>query len=219
MSVLKFFYRFILSVFLRLKNARVSPLALFNHKTIFEGHNVIHKGSVVSNSRIGRNTFVGKGSFLPNCLIGRFCSIAEDVRVISLTHPSSVYVSTSPSFYSTACQNGQTFVNENRFEETLTIDKKNAIIGNDVWIGTKAVIKGGVKIGDGAIVAMGAVVTKDVPPYSIVGGVPAKIIKYRFTEEQIEKLKTIKWWDKPETWLKDNVDCFSNIDAFLKRFQ
>ena len=173
----------------------------------------------MSGASIGRNTFIGENSFLPNCLIGRFCSIAEDVRVISLTHPSSVYVSTSPSFYSTACQNGQTFVNENKFEEILTVDKQNAIIGNDVWIGTKVLIKGGVKIGDGAIIAMGSIVTKDVPPYSIVGGVPAKVLKYRFTEEQIEKLKTIKWWDKPETWLKDNVDCFSNIDAFLERFQ
>ena len=85
-----------------------------------------------------------------------------------------------------------------------------------MWIGEDVKIKGGVTIGDGAIVAMGAVVAKDVPPYAIVGGVPAKIIKYRFSQDVIEELLSIKWWTKDDAWLKENASCFRNIDDFIR---
>lgn len=130
-------------------------------------------------------------------------------------HPSSVFVSSCPSFYSTFKQNGQTFVRKNKFEERLSIDGYDAIIGNDVWIGSDVVIKGGVRIGDGAIVAMSSVVTKDVPPYAIVGGSPAHIIRLRFTPEQIKRLIEFKWWDKPDEWLYAHADEFENIEVFL----
>lgn len=78
-------------------------------------------------------------------------------------------------------------------------------------------MKGEVTIGDGAIVAMGAVVTKDVPPYAIVGGVPAKVIKYRFNEEQIARLQEIKWWNKSDSWLQSHIDDFENIETFIKK--
>lgn len=162
---------------------------------------------------------MGENSILPNCKIGCFCSIAANVEVVSLTHPSRMYVSTCPSFYSIAKQNGQTFVSNNLFDETLKREGYDAIIGNDVWIGTKVLIKGGVKIGDGAIIAMGAVVTKDVPPFSIVAGVPARVIKYRFSIEQIRSLQIIKWWDKPEEWLRSKIDYFSNIEGFITIIQ
>ena len=90
---------------------------------------------------------------------------------------------------------------------TLKVQKK-VIIGNDVWIGSHALILGGVKIGDGAVIGAGAVVTKDVPPYAVVGGVPARIIKYRFSQEIIDKLLEIKWWNLPENILKENIKLF-----------
>lgn len=201
---------------LKKKNIRVSPSARFDNKTVFEGNNFVARGASVGGSFIGRNSYVGFDSTITKSKIGRFCSIGENVKIVSDTHPSTVFVSTCPSFFSTRKQNRQTFVKENKFEEYLNVEGYRIIIGNDVWIGSHSVIRGGVKIGDGAIVAMGAVVTKDVPPYAIVGGVPAKVIRYRFTEDQISRLKDIKWWNRDDKWLQKHADDFSKIDVFLE---
>lgn len=217
LSPLKYLYKLYKSIIFKKKNVVISPHSYFNQQTVLEGNNRVGRASSVSNSLIGRNTYIGNNCNLSKCKVGRFCSIASNVKIIADTHPSSVFVSTSPSFYSTLLQNGQTFVNKNKFEEYLRIDGYNVIIENDVWIGTNAIIKGGIKIGNGAIIAMGAVVTKDVPPYAIVGGVPAKVIKYRFNEEQIARLQEIKWWDKSDSWLQSHADDFENIEIFIKK--
>lgn len=214
-ELLKFFWRCSKSLQLKRRNIIISPYSRFNEKTVFEGNNVIGKGAIVSNSFVGRNSYIGSDTNLANCRIGRFCSISTGITVAADTHPSSVFVSTSPSFFSTLKQNGQSFVKQNKFEEHLQVGDFNIIIGNDVWIGTNVIIKGAVTIGDGAIVAMGAIVTKDVPPYSIVGGVPAKVIKYRFEEGQIKKLMDIQWWNKPDEWIEQHAPLFENIDSFL----
>ena len=88
-----------------------------------------------------------------------------------------------------------------------------------MWIGYNVTILGGVSIGDGAIVAAGAVVTKDVEPYTIVGGVPAKPLKKRFTDEQIEFLLGFKWWEKDREWIKENKDYFLNIENLMERYK
>jgi hypothetical protein len=113
-------------------------------------------------------------------------------------------------------QNGATFTQKQRYEELVFADPENkypVIIGNDCWIGQGAFMAGGLAIGDGAVVLAHAVVTKDVPPYAVVGGVPAKVIKYRYDEEDIQFLLGFKWWDKDVSWLKNNVDLLCNIDA------
>jgi serine acetyltransferase len=91
-------------------------------------------------------------------------------------------------------------------------------VGNDVWIGSGAIILDGISIGDGAIIGAGSVVTKDVPDYAIVAGTPAKVLKFRFTEKEILFLKNYKWWDKDINWIKENWKYFLDIGEFIKRY-
>lgn len=153
--------------------------------------------------------------------IGCYCSIADHVRTCFGSHPTSVAVSTFPAFYyDTASGLGYTYSTTSQQEagvykkaaEDFIVD-----IGNDVWIGSHVLIMDGVRIGDGAIVAAGAVVTKDVPPYAIVGGVPAKVLKYRFTPKQIEFLLQFKWWNRDPQWIEAHWKDFQNIKQFMEK--
>lgn len=111
---------------------------------------------------------------------------------------------------------------QNKFEDFHYLDSLKGIsvvIGSDVWIGARAAILEGVTIGDGAVVAAGAVATKDVPPYAIVGGVPAKIIKYRFDEETIKKLLELKWWDKDMDWIVEHACMFEKVENLLNSYK
>lgn len=143
----------------------------------FEGNNVIGDNSLFS-GYIGYGSYIGKNCWIEG-KIGRFCSIANEVEIIVGNHPGQLFVSTHPAFFSVEKQAGFTYVNNNLFEELSYAEENYFVsIGNDVWIGQGVRILNGVKIGDGAILAAGAVVVKDVPPYSVVGGVPAKQIRY-----------------------------------------
>lgn len=186
--------------------------------SVFEGCNVIGKNSTFQGQ-------IGYGSYIGNCCnieakIGRYCSIADYVRVVVGNHPTEIFVSTHPAFFSTKKQVGLTYVSEEKYKEkSYADDGYYVVIGNDVWIGSRVTILNGVTIGDGAIVASGAVVVNDVEPYSIVGGVPAKKIRNRFSDEQISALKQIKWWEKPKDWIIQNAEYFDNIEEFIERVQ
>lgn len=140
--------------------------------------------------------------------IGAFCSFAIGTRVV-VNHPMDM-VTTSRVTYAGA---------ENWWPEfrgmTKTLDYQKTIIGNDVWLGANVIIKSGVRIGNGVIAGAGAVITKDVPDYAIVIGIPAKVIRYRFTMKQISALNKIAWWDWPIEKIKTQWDDFKNIDAFI----
>ncbi len=193
----------------------------FGEKTVidsnahFRGENRLGDHVVFLNSTLGYASYVSADSFIKNTEIGKYTCIAPEVMVIAGTHPIDM-VSMHPLFYSTAY--GKSYVTADKAKEFSYLDDQKKIsvkIGNDVWIGTRATITEGVTIGDGAIVAAGAVVTKDVEPYAVVGGVPAKVIKYRFDEETREKLLALKWWDKDEAWIKEHAELFEDVEKLL----
>lgn len=154
---------------------------------------MIYADVVVINSFIDDYSYVGGGSRVQYAKIGKFCSIGPEVRIGLGKHPIHLR-STYPGFYA----KDVSFYGVTPEYENPEYEYEPISIGNDVWIGCRAMILDGVKIGDGAIIAAGAVVTKDVPPYAIVGGVPAKIIKFRFEPTHIEELLESKWWDDPK---------------------
>ena len=173
----------------------------------FEGANVIGDNTKFCGN-MGYGTYICNDcSIIGN--IGRFTSIAADVKNAQGVHPITVpYATTSPMFFSLKKQSGITFAKKQLFDEM----RAPISIGNDCWIGQRAFFVGGLTICDGAVVLAGAVVTKDVPPYAIVGGVPAKILKYRYDEETIQFLLEKKWWNMPVEWLKENSALLCDID-------
>lgn len=154
-----------------------------------EHYNKIYPDCRLSGVSMEDFSYIAASSALDHIKIGRFCSIGPGFQGGTGNHPTN-FVSTSPVFFSTLKQCGISFATKELFKETVEIT-----ICNDIWIGANVFIKDGVKIGNGAIVAAGAVVVNDVPDYAIVGGVPAKLIRYRFSEDIIDSLLKIQWWN------------------------
>lgn len=159
---------------------------------------------------VGDYSYIARNALIDQTSIGKFCSIGPNFVSGKGLHPTTS-VSTAPMFYSTLRQNGMTLVAENKFEEI-----KRVTIGNDVFIGANVFVRDGVVIGDGAIVAAGAVVVDDVPPYAIVGGVPARVIRMRMSDDQIEKMLKIKWWDFDDGKLHLVAQHVGDVEGFLR---
>lgn len=171
-------------------------------------------GCYLFKTSVGAFTYLAKNVAVMNTEIGRFCSIAQGASISLGLHPSRTFVSSSPVFFSTYKQCGTTFSDGSYFDEM-----KKTKIGNDVWIGVNAVIMDGIAVGDGAIIGAGAIVTKDVPPYAIMGGNPAHIIRYRFDEKTINFLLGFKWWNKDSKWLQKNFKDFHDIESFIDKYK
>ena len=202
------------------KKCIVEKGAYIDKRCVIEGNNRFCGGTRLIDCKIGRCTYFNTGSTFYHAVIGRYSSIGSNVKTINGRHPTSVFVSTFPAFFSTAKQAGFTYVDRNKYDEYLYIrDHYSIEVGNDVWIGSDVRIMGGLSIGDGAIIAAGAVVVKNVPPYAIVGGVPAHIIRYRFTDNQICSLLKFKWWEKDEDWIRAHADDFEDIDEFFSSIE
>lgn len=188
---------------------------------VFEGKNSFARNSSITGSEIGYASYISANSAIAKTKIGRYSSIGPNVQCIFGKHPAHTFVSTHPSFFSVNSVVGFSYTKVQKFKEFADIKdsegKYSIIIGHDVWIGANVSIMDGVEIGDGAIVAANSLVNKDVPPFTIVGGVPAKTIKKRFSEEQIEFLKQLQWWNKPEEWIRTNASDFVDIEEFHKK--
>lgn len=170
---------------------------------------VVYPGCHVVSSQIGKYSYCSYDCKFENTEIGSFCSISDKVYIGGAEHPLN-WTSTSPVFQHVK-HSGPT----KRFSRFELPPIKRTIIGSDVWIGHAATIKQGVNVGVGAVIGSNALVTKDVPPYAVVGGVPAKIIKYRFDEDIITALLNSEWWMMSDEELSKYAYLIKDPKAFL----
>lgn len=213
-------------------NAKVEIGAYSAKRNVTIETPVILRGGIFDVEHIGAFTYTnGVSAFRFVASIGRFCAIGENV-VVGLPEHDVKNITAHAMFdigskmfqgyyqYTPDQPNYQT-IKKNMWDHRNKKRDEPVAIGNDVWIGKQALILRGVQIGNGAVIAAGSVVTKDVPPYAIVGGNPAKIIKYRFEQPVIDRLEAVKWWDYGPDILKD-VDITrieSALDEIEKRAQ
>jgi len=172
----------------------------------------VHSGSSVSHTRIARHSYCGFDCTLFHCDIGPFCSIASRVSIGGVAHPAH-FVSTSPAFLSHKDSLKSKFANHDYLPLLRTE------IGADVWIGEGAYVKAGVRVGHGAIIGMGAVVTRDVPPYAVVAGNPARLIRYRFSEAMVQGLLASRWWDWPDERLHKLGPVMDDPESFFQQLK
>lgn len=189
----------------------------------FEGMNMVGPHTDFFGS-LGYGSYIGGGGMV-SAEVGRFTSIGPNCRYINATHAyKTPFATTCPLFFSKSNGNnpqGKTFATEQMIEEFKFYDKARELvnkIGNDCWFGSNVTLIGGVEIHDGAVVLANAVVTKDVPPYAIVGGVPAKVIGYRYDDKTIQFLQKTKWWNNKQEWFEKNWRLLNDVEALKEYF-
>ena len=163
---------------------------------------VVGESCNIVDSVMGRYSYCCSDCQIVDAVIGGFCSISDHVYVGGFEHPSD-RISTSPVFMDVR-HSGPS----KRFARFAAPVSKRTVIGNDVWIGHGVTVKKGVSIGDGAVIGSNAMVTKDVPPYAVVVGNPARIVSYRFPEEIIARLEEIQWWNLPDEKIAEAAELF-----------
>lgn len=180
-------------------------------ETILHPHSRIAAYASVLNSSIGEYTAIGRYTKITHTTIGKYCAISWDCTINALNHSyDALTISAFP--YVPYVGN---------FVTSRTQKYKNVVIQNDVWIGANSVIMPGLTIGNGSVIGAGSVVTKDVPDYAIVAGVPAKVIKHRFSDDTIQTLLLLKWWELDPKIIKENIELFQGKldDIKLKKLR
>lgn len=178
----------------------------------FGSHVKIYRDCTIGETSVGDHSYIGSGSQLKNCSIGNFCSLGKNVQIGLGMHPVEM-ISTYPGFYSEAASGCSKFGTN-----TTVIEHMPVSIGSDVWVGNNCLILDGVEIGNGAVIAAGSVVTKSVPAFAIVAGVPAKTLRMRFDPNRINFLQGFEWWNRSEEFCRENAEKFMNPEAFFDDF-
>lgn len=199
-----------------LKNIFSIPMRLFTHISLFcvlqeavvDRTAAICTGVRFYRGKIGRYSYIGNNSFVTDTDIGNFTSISTDCYIGGTSHPVE-WVSTSPVFHKWG-----NIMKKNFARHEFDIFNRTTI-GNDVWIGNRVMIKAGVTIGNGAVIGMGSVVTKDIGPYEIWAGNPARYIRKRFEEDTTEKLTKTQWWNWDDTEIEKHANIFIDPIAFI----
>jgi acetyltransferase-like isoleucine patch superfamily enzyme len=182
---------------------KLSWLAFYDAGSEISPKAAIQRFVNIRESTIGAYSYIGHTSNIFRAQIGKFCSVSRYVNIGLSSHPINT-VSSSPIFFSANNVTGHRWIDKDVYD-----DRPDPVaIGNDVWIGMNTTIMGGVTVGNGAVIAAHSVVTKDIPPYAIVAGIPAKIIRYRFDDELIKQLEESNWWDLPEELIRQNIAKF-----------
>jgi chloramphenicol O-acetyltransferase type B len=188
---------------MRFKRAIIDKGCCINKESIINSNVHLLENNIINNTVIDSYTYLGKSCLIQNTTIGKYCSIANGVVIGVGNHPLNLF-STSPLFYKRLNPLQIKLIKE----DLNVIEYKPITIGDDVWIGMRSIIMDGVSIGNGVVVAANSVVTKDIPPYAVVGGVPARIIKFRFEEKKIAELIESKWWEKELPEIIENEKLF-----------
>lgn len=189
----------------------ISPFSLWDKTSRFTPYTHILSGAKLCDVQVGKYSRIGVNCQISNSTIGNFTAIGKDTVITVGQHPTN-YLTSHSIFY----KKGNWGWHDDWIAPIDFHSDKRVNIGNDVWIGRQCIILDGVTIGDGAIVATGAVVTKDVPPFAIVGGVPAKVIKFKFSQEIIDRLEEIQWWDLPDEKITEVIDLFHTKNPSLE---
>lgn len=184
--------------------------------SILEDYTEVGMMNRLENVTLGRYSYTGEFCILQNVVVKNFSNIAAMVRIGATDHPIE-----RPTLHHFTYRRKMFGLAE---EDDVEFFKQRAsrvtTIGHDTWIGHGAIIKPGITLGNGCVVGSGAVVTKDVEPYSIVVGNPAKVLKYRFTPEQIESLEKIQWWDWSSELIQERWEDFLlPLDEFIKKYE
>jgi len=197
---------------LEIKNDSIMKQGSYvNKHTVLEGKNYLGRDTYLSHTHMGFGSYVSEGGRLIDTKVGRYCSIGPRVYTALGLHPSKGFLSTHPATYSTSAAEGFTYADKMYFTEEKYADKAGGyrvVIGNDVWLGASVTLLDGVTIGDGAIVAAGSLVNKDIEPYAIYGGVPAKKLGDRFDAEQLSRLKAeglTNWYELSENKIRQLI--------------
>lgn len=192
------------------KTAEIHRSCIIDKNTSLGKFVVIFSKVTLFETKVDDYSYIAPGATCFHCNIGKFCSIASNVFIGLPEHPTN-YISTSPIFYDCSQALPSFFTSEKNEKPYL-----KTIIGHDVWIGFGVKIKAGINIGTGAIIGAGSIVTKDVEPYSVVAGVPAKRIKYRFEEDIRIRLLKSEWWNIENEKLCKLSEHFINPELFLQ---